>query len=69
MIVFISGLLISLTISFICWLICIISYPSEYEAPEDFLQKESIFFIAAWVALAILAIPAAFIINKLLSHE
>lgn len=66
---FITGLIITISISFLCWLLCQITYPDEYETPEDFLNKESIFFVSAWVALAIFALPISMILSKILKHE
>lgn len=69
MISFIAGTIVAFAISLVSFFVCVISYPAEYETPEEFLKNESVFFVGAWIALAIFALPAALIINKLLSHE
>jgi hypothetical protein len=69
MISFINGFFIAISISIICWVTCVLSYPKECETVEEFLVEESIFFVCAWIALAILALPAAIIIHKMSSHE
>lgn len=70
MISFITGILTVLGVSLLCWILCILTYPSEYEGnPEDFLKKESTLFLCAWISLAIFSLPIALIINKIVDHE
>lgn len=69
MIDFVTYIVLFFGISFGCGIVCTISFPEECETAEDFLEKESIFFVGAWVALALIALPSAAIINFFIKHE
>lgn len=69
MIDFVTYLVVAFSISFACGVICSLSFPEDCETAENFLEKEPILFVAAWMALAILALPAAAIISLLKKHE
>jgi hypothetical protein len=69
MIDFVTYLLIGFGISFGSGIVCILSFPEDCETAEDFLEKESIFFVGAWIALALIALPSAAIISLFVKNE
>lgn len=65
----ITYIVLAFTISIGCGVICVMSFPDDCETADDFLEKESIFFVGAWIALAIIALPSVAFINFLTKHE